>query len=198
MNMNIEEILGKNFISDEYNREIVPEIYNYFFRGDGKLDSKRGILLIGKIGCGKTRLMKNFSDYLMWRNEAGKFRIYNVRQVQWDFVKNGYDGIQQYMNNPTSQGEHPNDICFDDLGTELRSVKNFGNDIAVMEEVLYARYELFPKKKTHLITNLDIDSLKERYSERLVSRFREMFNVVNLPGEDRRNTQYKINEKLAK
>ena len=47
------------------------------------------------------------------------------------------------------------------------------------------RYDIFQtyKKLTHITMNLDTDDIKDMFSERLVDRFREMFNIISLTGK---------------
>ena len=76
----------------------------------------------------------------------------------------------------------------DDLGLENKDVNHYGNNINLLDEVLQARYELFQRYniKTHCTTNLSSNNIIKMYAPRTVSRLREMFNIVILPGEDMR------------
>ncbi len=50
------------------------------------------------------------------------------------------------------------------------------------------RYDIgvMPFWYTHVTTNLSGDQIEENYGTRVRSRMREMFNMIILPGEDRR------------
>ena len=50
-----------------------------------------------------------------------------------------------------------------------------------MGEILISRFDIFKQKgiKTHITTNLNADELQEKYGERVLSRMREMFNLIS-------------------
>jgi hypothetical protein len=75
--------------------------------------------------------------------------------------------------------------CFDDLGEE--AVKTiYGNKVNVMKEILQNQYERFGNTTIHLTTNLNGKDIEEQYGSRVKSRMREMFNWIELKGNDRR------------
>lgn len=140
------------------------------------LDLKKGILLSGPIGCGKTSLMKLFGEF----PGAYTFEVHSSRQIAGAFMKMGFPLINRY-------GRKAETICFDDLGTE-QSLKYFGNETNVMAEILLERYDLFTSwgVKTHGTTNLSASELESIYGNRIRSRMRESFNLVTMTGPDKR------------
>jgi len=132
------------------------------------LDPKKGILLTGPVGSGKTSLM-----FLM-KYFAQKAPIVKPsREVAFDFNQNGYETITKF-------GRKEWHYCFDDLGVE-KSIKYFGNDCNVMGEVLLSRYDIYIKQgiKTHATTNLNAQELEKLYGNRVRSRMRELFNLIS-------------------
>lgn len=138
-----------------------------------RLSLKKGIILSGPVGCGKTSLLKLISSLI---SKQRSFLVKPCREIALEFSKNGYDTVYQYSR--TSRIDTP--ICFDDLGVEP-PVRYFGDSINVMGEILLSRYELFVYKGilTHATTNMNAEELGYRYGERVRSRLREMFNLIS-------------------
>ena len=143
------------------------------------LSLKKGILLTGPIGCGKTSLMTLINFFFPGQRQ---YQIKSTRKISFEFEKEGYKVINRYSNGgeTTTAGTPSTGIfCFDDLGTE-QSQKYFGNECNVMAEILLSRYDLFVSKGilTHATTNLSATELESKYGNRVRSRMREMFNLV--------------------
>ena len=137
-----------------------------------KLDLSKGILLIGKVGCGKTSLMDLFR-ILHYREF--NYVIHATREIAKEFNISGYEVLNKY-------GKMNKIICFDDLGVES-NIKHFGNDCNTMAEILLSRYDLLKYSGilTHATTNLNADELEKMYGNRVRSRLREMFNLISFP-----------------
>ena len=143
------------------------------------LSLKKGILLTGPIGCGKTSLMTLINFFFPGQLQ---YQIKSTRDISFEFEKEGYKIINRYSTGSkmTAAGTSFTGIfCFDDLGTE-QSQKYFGNECNVMAEILLSRYDLFISKgiPTHVTTNLSASELEEKYGNRMRSRMREMFNLI--------------------
>ncbi len=144
-----------------------------------KLDLKKGILLSGPIGCGKTTLMSLVKYFFQPRKQ---YQIKSTRDISFEFEKNGYKVINRYsksLSNLSYTNPVPSIFCFDDLGIE-QTQKHYGNECNAMAEILLSRYDLFISKgiPTHLTTNLSASEIEEKYGNRVRSRMREMFNLV--------------------
>lgn len=180
-----------NFILDDFNQQIIFDLACYF-TGDEKFNAsdkngnrslKKGLLLYGNVGCGKTTLMRLFSE-----NQIASYVVVSCRQVASEFSENGYDAINSYCgfyHKDTLKGRkfgHSDSlgICFDDLGTEDMK-KHFGNNSNVMAEVILNRYDGISKlaNRTHITTNLTGNDIESIYGNRLRSRMREMFNMIS-------------------
>lgn len=136
------------------------------------LDLKKGILLIGPIGCGKTSLMKVFNHLT---HEHKKYIVRPTREISAEFIQVGFQVIPKY-------GKIHRAYCFDDLGVE-QTTKHFGNECNVIGEILLSRYELLKtaNRITHATTNLNANELEKIYGNRVRSRLREMFNLITFP-----------------
>ena len=183
-----------DFQVDEFNKDVIKKLCFYFTgnqefekMGDG-YSLKKGILLFGNIGCGKTALME-----VCRGNPMESFFMKNCKQIVELYEKSGIDEIEVFhsknnsVRNPFGHTEYG--YFFDDLGTERVPAVYFGNQLNVMDEILFLRHsKRIDLKRTHITTNLIPDELSKLYGNRNVSRFKELFNTVIFPQDapDRR------------
>ncbi len=168
---------GEKFQLRRNDTDILEKLMAYAIRDrktceSHNIDLEKGILLIGKIGCGKTSLMDIFR---ILHYEQFRYQLISTREIAKEFVLNGYTVLNKY-------GKGPKIICFDDLGIET-SIKHFGNECNTMGEILLSRYDLMKYDGiiTHATTNLNADDLEKLYGNRVRSRLREMFNLISFP-----------------
>jgi DNA replication protein DnaC len=175
-----KELFSPGFKVHPEDYEIIFKLLVYFVKDQPKADKyglsfRKGILLSGPVGCGKTSLMSLFRFYL---NGHKRHIMKSCREISFEFIQDGYSVIQKYSRNAFILDE-PKIYCFDDLGTE-NNLKYFGNDCNVMAEVLLSRYDLFVSRKmtTHITTNLNSSEIEGIYGLRVRSRLREQFNLI--------------------
>ncbi len=178
------KIYGPKFKVLEEDYPIIFRLLVYFFKdqknaAEFDLDLRKGILLMGPIGCGKTSLM-NIMRFI--RPHQDQHLMISTRKISYDFIQNGYQVIEKYSDRSfkfKADKWIPKHYCFDDLGVE-NSLKYFGNDCNVMTEILLSRYDYFINHKmiTHITTNLDSGEIEKLYGSRVRSRLREMMNVI--------------------
>ncbi|MGV8092081.1 MAG: ATPase [Mangrovibacterium sp.] len=177
-------LFGGHFAIDPGDLDLIYKLLVYAI-GDQEnaercgIDLRKGILLTGPIGCGKTSLMKLAGIFCPRETQ---FLVKPAREISFEFEKEGYSVINHY-----SKGSYfkiggvpvPKAYCFDDLGLE-QTPKYYGNECNVMAEILLARYDLFVSRRmlTHVTTNLSASELEAIYGNRIRSRMREMFNLV--------------------
>ncbi len=188
------KISGKVHCLDEYVEPVFNQLCLYFsnnalFESNG-LSLNKGIMLIGNVGVGKTDLLKAFR-----KNKRQCFLPVTCNEVEEKCRDKGLRYSETFAgpvpghgNTPQYFFQHQVGWMFDDLGTE-GIIKEYGNQLEVMEKIIHMRYMLkehVPFNTMHLTTNIPVDDLEKRYGYRMRSRVREMFNVITLPGPDRR------------
>jgi DNA replication protein DnaC len=181
-----------NFSIKPLQEEYYINLYIYFSGSDkSKYDLNKGIMILGDVGTGKTLSMQIMQR--LFRN----FGIVNTRYIIRDFLNEqrsgtiidlyGRESFKRRIGNSLDRNK-PINWCFDDLGLENVEAKNYGNNIAVMEEILLDRYEMYCAygMKTYGTTNLNVDMIEKSYGKRVRDRFRQMMNMVILSGESNR------------
>jgi len=186
--------LQPNYIIDENSNEIISLISRD--RYVIKNNDRKGLLVMGSVGCGKTLLMKGLSEtyklFKYYDPHYGGDRVFNFDIIPtyslslgFSKEKNGFSIFDKGIFQAGSVVKFLNyDLCIDDLGAEDIAAQ-FGNVVNVVGNVLQQRYDL--KSLTFATTNLDTKHLKEFYGERVYSRMKEIFNFLYMKGNDRRN-----------
>lgn len=176
---------GNQFSLHEIDLPLIKKLLAYFLKDEyvctqENISLRKGIMLSGTIGCGKTSLMylmKYFND-----NSKQIYLIKPCRDITFEFIQQGYEIILRYGKQSFYRNGLdciPKHICFDDLGIE-NNLKYYGNECNVMAEILLFRYDFFISSNliTHLTTNLSASEIETMYGNRVRSRMREMFNLV--------------------
>jgi hypothetical protein len=170
------------FVIDDDNREIFEILLMYFsndpgFELSGEFSFKKGILINGPTGCGKTKLMKIFS-----LNSFRPFITTAARAVADAYQEDGVDALNKFSSllpvyPQRNFGHDAIGHCFDDLGTE-DDKKNFGNQVNVLQDILYKVYDQELTGWFHMTTNLGGNEIDAIYGNRIRSRMREMYNQL--------------------
>ena len=184
-----QKIYGNHFKIIEDDHDLIFKLLVYFMR-DSKnakrlgIDHRKGILLTGPIGCGKTSMMNLF------RSINAQFKphiMVTCRNITLQFSQEGHSVIQQFSDCAFRKGKpelEPITYCFDDLGVE-NTLKYFGNDCNVMAEILLSRHDYFISHGmiTHLTTNLNSAEIESFYGNRIRSRLRQLMNIIAYPND---------------
>jgi len=168
---------GHNFHLRPADKLILHKLISYAISSEEQcavhdLDLKKGILLTGPVGCGKTSLMTLLPAFMF---NFQRYQVKETRQIAAEFNKDGFEVIHKY-------GMREKAFCLDDLGVE-HTTKHFGNECNTVAEILLQRYDLFANQGivTHATTNLNADELEAIYGVRVRSRLRAMFNLISFP-----------------
>lgn len=149
---------------------------------NGRLPRK-GILLIGRPGCGKTKAMQ------MMKTLFG-IRMFSARGlVKWYREDDSrYEEIWDPEFRHENKGRH-DDVIIDDIGPEPM-VNKFGTKVEVIADLIddcWARWDR-NGTKVFITTNLTMEALAKRYGNRTVSRLKGMCNIQIVKAPDGRET----------
>jgi DNA replication protein DnaC len=178
MKINSERLFNRPFLHNLENDTAIKALCFFVSRNDRfmtelNLNPQKGILLRGPSGTGKTHLVRCLEN-----NELNPIFTASTIDISAEILKVGYYNLPS--------GKH-NILYLDDVGAEDPTVNFYGTKITWFANYIQLMY-LRTKTYNHLIisTNLNFKQLEEHYGYRVASRMREMFNVVNLTGEDMR------------
>ena len=187
---NYLEIKGKELFGPTFNfhpseEEIIIKLIIWFFKDEQaseqfNIDLRKGILLSGPVGCGKTTIMKLFKSIMKFND---KHYIYSCREIAFEYAHYGHQVFNRYTRSAFHRpeiGQSPIPICFDDLGSEP-AVQFYGNSCNPMSEILFSRYDYFTScgMITHITTNCAASLIECKYGIRVRSRIREMMNIIS-------------------
>ncbi|RYZ26267.1 MAG: hypothetical protein EOP49_43610, partial [Sphingobacteriales bacterium] len=184
------------FVLDEKN-SFLFELLCYYFSEDPRFEAmaeaagaaspslRKGIMLAGNFGVGKTWLMKLFQ-----KNQRQTYYMRTAKQIADDYEKEGAEAAERYttkFRNPAGDRsvllQPYSGLCIDDIGSEDYK-KHYGNARNVIGDLIESRYS---KGETgiwlHGTTNLTGNQIEEYYGGRVRSRMREMFNFFELDGK---------------
>jgi DNA replication protein DnaC len=180
---------GDPFVINNQNEQLIETLCKYFTEDAGfNGDPRKGIILVGKPGVGKTHLMNFFA-----KNPKASFTVPTCKIIvekyanKWSSEEKST--IEYYSETRRADFGHQWDqvelgTCFGDLGAETSDASSFGNRRNVIEEIVFNRYEAsLPFHLTHFTTNLNASDIENKYGSRLRDRIREMCNVFAMDGD---------------
>lgn len=130
-----------------------------------KDDLKKGIILRGNCGTGKTMLLDTISDIVEYGDNRKPIMIH-VRDVQSLYLKNDLEQIDTLKKRFL--------LLIDDVGVENADIKNYGNVLEPFNDLFDYRYR--NRLDTVISTNLTPEKIKDVYGDRILDRFKECFN----------------------
>jgi len=179
MRWNSENVFGKQWEGIPHQMDAIKAICFFISRNDRfmtelKYDAQKGLLLRGPSGTGKTHLVRCVEN-----NGLNPILTQSMLDVDDCLRANG-----EFKFNLNGQKI----IYLEDVGTEEPVINFYGTKIAWFKNFIEGLY-LKTKCFNHLIisTNLSFKNFEDQYGYRVASRMREMFNVIDLKGNDLRD-----------
>jgi hypothetical protein len=187
----IKRIAGPDYIFTKELKTVWNNLFLYFIGSpESTLSLNKSIAITGSYGVGKSTIFSIIHRWLEWitlRN-PNTFRISSTEEVisilqqkDWmsDVLVLNHNENLYGLNTPG-----PIHILVNEFAYQY-DVKHYGTDVKqYMEMFIMKRYDIFQQfgKLTHVTMNFDSKSLDKNFSPRIVDRFREMFNVIELKG----------------
>jgi len=137
---------------------------------------------MGKVGCGKSVLMYAYlavQDSLTQKITTS----IHAKQLIDIIVKDGIDSLKSKP------------LFIDEMGRENLEMRDYGNVVKPVIDLFAIRYEF--GGRTYATSNFTLDTLEAsrdaagnikeiRYGNFIRTRMDEMFNIVTMPGDNRR------------
>lgn len=192
--------MNPRFVNDLHNIEVNQKMVGYFSKYlVTNLDRKKGLLIVGPTGTGKSTLFMTFQKIIEDAQPGYFLKMQSCREIKDLWKTKDWKTINQLKGkNENKQIVNPvrMELVLDDLGMDV-PFKDFGTEVDLTGDILETRYNLFRDHgiRTHATTNLStslksegkiINEIEARYGTRVYSRIREMFNILVLGGPDRR------------
>lgn len=140
--------------------------------------SFQNLLLLGAVGTGKTFLSHCIAKELL---DSCHSVVYLTAFELFDLLSKAAFR-QDKEGDPSRQSYHSIFDCdlliIDDLGTELP------NSFTVSQFFLCVNERILRRKSTLISSNLDMEALRDTYSERTLSRIISSYTIRQLPGKD--------------
>lgn len=171
---------GKELILNEHNKHFIVTLC-YFLSNDARFETelgysfKKGLLIRGISGLGKTHLVKCVQD-----NELNPILILSMLEINDEIKEQGEYEIR--LGNRKM-------IYLDDVGTEEPTVNHYGTKISFFKnfiELVYLKNQNKTFNKLLISTNNSFAEIETKYGFRVRSRVKDMFNIIDVKGEDMR------------
>ncbi len=168
------------FVIDAENRTVIDQLFLYLHQ-DSRFsgDLRKGILLTGKYGCGKTLIMHSFSE--MYNTIVGEL---DIRRPVLKFIKST-ELLETIKDKPIKTFSRM-PLIIDELGREPKQIMDYGNLRSPLVEMLCERYDT--GAWTHGTSNFTLETLSSEsfYGKMTGDRIKSMFNFLELKGGSRR------------
>jgi DNA replication protein DnaC len=167
-----------------------PEVEKMDVNGE-QISLNKSLVLYGHYGCGKTAIFHIIHKWLELctaGERSNSFRFTSTEDILHDMADKSWLDLPNQNNINLVDGiefRRPLHICINEFGYQY-DAKIYGTRAdELIDQFMMKRYDLYQAdhKLTHATMNLDADGIKAVFSERLVDRFREMFNIIPIMGK---------------
>lgn len=173
-----KKVFDVDLIVNEQTKMLIKVIC-FFISKDHRFETelgysfKKGLLIRGVSGLGKTFLIRCVQD-----NELQPVQVLSMIAIANEIKSNGEYRLSY---NPEKI------IYLDDVGTEQATINHFGTKINFFKDYLEMYYlnNIFYNNLIISMNN-DFDEIEEKYGFRVRSRIKDMFNIIDVVGEDMR------------
>lgn len=179
-----QNVYNKKLIVNDDNKKLITALC-FFISNDPRFETefdpklkysfKKGLLIRGASGIGKTHLVRCIESNLL-----NPILTLSMIEISDELMAYGEYEINKGTNKC---------IYLDDVGTEETPVVHFGTKIYFFKnfiESIYLRQQAKGFGNLILSTNLNFQQCSEKYGFRVASRMRDMFNVIDVSGKDMR------------
>jgi DNA replication protein DnaC len=164
---------GEEMILRESAKQIIGQLCLWYWKSDlFSGNNRKGIMLRGPVGTGKTKIMQACIDTI-WQTQMLNLSMIHAFDIQHMYEKSDEKMISFLKKRRL--------VIIDDVGCESAEVKHFGTSIEPFIDFFDWRYR--NGKCTIITTNLAPEEIKAKYGIRTLDRFRESFNDIILEGE---------------
>lgn len=161
----------------------------YFLSDDVRFESemgysfKKGLLIRGKYGVGKTHAIKCLAA-----NEKHPIAMYSMLKIE-DEVRSEGEFNAMFAITPF-ESSAIGMMYIDDVGTEEETVNHYGSKINWFKTFIEKK-DMQPQLHNRIIisTNLTFDEIEDKYGGRVRSRMAGMFNIITVEGNDFRKSK---------
>lgn len=178
-----ENTFKKRLIVNDHNKKLITALC-FFLSNDERFEKElrysfeKGILIRGISGLGKTHLVR-----CVEKNELFPIRVLSMIDIADEIKQNGEYEI------PLGESKI---IYLDDVGTEEATINHYGTKINFFKqfiETIYLRNQNKSFRGIMISTNNSFAEMEERYGFRVRSRIKDMFNIIDVTGEDMRGSE---------
>lgn len=172
------EDFGETFKDDTYTNQYIGIVAKWM-----RTHTKMGLILRGNVGVGKTTIARAMSAVYAICEGKG-FRIFDAVELA-RMARESEPTFREICDFKM--------LCIDDLGTEPLVVKNYGNDINPIVEILTCRHarRMFTIITTNLAVNAEgEDEIYLRYGSRVGDRLEQLCNTIKFDGNQKSYRQH--------
>ena len=139
--------------------------------------ARPGLILSGGVGTGKTTMLYTIRRVVSDCGYSGK--MFQASDMRTRFVDNVEQTRYQIL-----QGSWCRYLYLDDIGTDPRVIRDYGNETRPFVRIVEERYNR--GLPIVISTNLNVNDFETEYDLRTADRLREMCDVLTYNGESYR------------
>lgn len=171
--------LGKDFFKD-FSIDKEPLRSRYRMAYEILRSGKKGLLIVGSVGCGKTTMIRVLQR--LFRDTDNSFKFVTAKDIK-DLLEESSPSVVKEKYGKTLLMN----LCIDDIGLST-NLNKYGNVVNIISELIFERSELFIATgiKTHFTSNMppfsedkNIETISTIYGERAYDRIVEMCDLIS-------------------